>query len=267
MHIDKELSTTLLGDGTEKNKMHVESSVLQIDTGQRLTLIPWFQGDKAGKTTQVNTFKQVDLCQDGFHLVYNHASSELRRLSCMPQKAPTGRLLCGVKCSQNDRASVEKKRVDEVELAIREMLGNPNFTLNRAGCAHHQIGLFATAVQKADSNLFTARIGSDLDRRINEFKTDNPIDQAQRQLALLFGHHAGAYTFGNGVIAFPTWFGKTFPDLKLHKMDRQVGNRHGVLLKNAMVHYAMFNPYLQWCTYMKNDVKGISRTSCLALHV
>ena len=235
---------TLLGDGTEKNKMHVESSVLQIDTGKRLTVIPWFQGDKAGKTTQVHTFKQIDLCQDAYRIVYNFASAELRREAHMPEQAPAGRLLCTVKNFQNDRASVEIKRVDEIENAIRTLLGDPNLTLNRSKCGHHQIGLFATAVQKVDSNLLVARVGADLDRRINEFKTDNPIDMTQRQLALLFGHHVGAYTFGNGVIAFPTWFSKSYPGMKLHKMDRQVGNRHGVLLKNAMVHYAMFDVYL-----------------------
>ena len=141
-------------------------------------------------------------------------------------------------------------------MAIQKLLGDPNFTLNRGECGHHQIGLFATAVQKVDSDLFVSRVGRDLDKHINEFKTDNVIDMAQRQLALLFGHHSGAYTFGNGVIAFPTWFRKEYPEMKLYKMDRQVGNRHGILLKNAMVHYAMFDVYLQWCTYMKHDVKG-----------
>ena len=38
-------------------------------------------------------------------------------------------------------------------------------------------------------------------------------------------------------------------------MDRQVGNRHGIFMKNAMVHYTMFAPYLEWCSYMRHDVK------------
>ena len=62
-------------------------------TGKRLTVIPWFQGDKAGKTTQVHTFKQIDLCQDAFRVVYNFASAELRREAHMPEEAPAGRLL------------------------------------------------------------------------------------------------------------------------------------------------------------------------------
>ena len=31
--------------------------------------------------------------------------------------------------------------------------------------------------------------------------------------------------------------GSKYPNLNLHNMDRQVGNWHGVLLKNVVVHY------------------------------
>ena len=48
------------------------------------------------------------------------------------------------------------------------------------------------------------------------------MDMFQRQLSLLFGHHRDAYVFGDGVIAFPTWFRRRYPDMPLHKMKRQV---------------------------------------------
>ena len=38
---DKMLGQTLLGDGTEKNRMHYESAVLQLDNGKRICIIPW----------------------------------------------------------------------------------------------------------------------------------------------------------------------------------------------------------------------------------
>lgn len=38
---DKMLGQTLLGDGTEKNRMHYESTVLQLDNGKRICIIPW----------------------------------------------------------------------------------------------------------------------------------------------------------------------------------------------------------------------------------
>ena len=38
-------------------------------------------------------------------------------------------------------------------------------------------------------------------------------------------------------------------------MDRQVGARHGIMMKNAMVHYTMFEPYLKWCSYIKHEVE------------
>ena len=50
------------------------------------------------------------------------------------------------------------------------------------------------------------------------------MDMFQRQLALMFGHHRDAYVFGDGVIAFPTWFARRYPDMPLYKMKRQVGN-------------------------------------------
>ena len=38
-------------------------------------------------------------------------------------------------------------------------------------------------------------------------------------------------------------------------MSRQVGARHGVMMKNAMVHFTMFEPYLKWCSHVKHKVK------------
>ena len=69
------------------------------------------------------------------------------------------------------------------------------------------------------------------------------------------GHHDGAYVFGKGVIAFPKWFNHKHPGVKLYHMSRQVGARHGILMKNAMVHYTMFDAYLEWSSYMKHKVK------------
>ena len=67
----------------------------------------------------------------------------------MPNPAPAGKLMCGVRNSQNDHAAVEGKRVDCLEAALRVKMDDPTFVLNRATCAHHKIGLFATGVQKA----------------------------------------------------------------------------------------------------------------------
>lgn len=69
------------------------------------------------------------------------------------------------------------------------------------------------------------------------------------------GHHVDSYIFGDGSITFPRWFQHKYPGLKLYHMDRQVGARHGILLKNAMVHYTMFEPYLSWCSHVKHEVQ------------
>ena len=255
IHNDADLAQTLLADGTEKKSMHIESAVIQLDDGKRLTVCPWFQGDKAGKTTADHTFSQINLCQDAFTLLWDHTPAELRAEACMPRKAPDRHLLTKVRNLQNDHAGNELKRGDYMELGIRQLIGDDDFTLNRGTCTHHKLGLFASFAQAVDNKLVVERIGDQLDKEIREFSTNNVVDMFQRQLALLFGHHQGAYTFGKGVVQFPSWFKKKFPDLKLHTMDRQVGSRHGVLMKNAMIHYCMFDAYREWCKYMRDEVK------------
>ena len=265
MNQNKDLAQTLLADGTEKNSMHIESAVIQLDTGERLTVCPWFQGDKSGKTTADHTFCQIDLCQDAFSLLWDRTSAELRAEACMPCKAPDRRLIVNIKNTQNDHAGNELKRVDYMEMGIRALLEDDSFTLNRGTCTHHKIGLFAAFAQQVDNKLVVDKVGDQLDAKIREFSTTNVVDMFQRQLALLFGHHSGAYTFGKGVVQFPSWFAKHFPTLKLHKMDRQVGSRHGVMMKNAMVHYAMFDAYREWCKYMQVEVKDANALENRAL--
>ena len=131
----------------------------------------------------------------------------------MPAKAPDHHLLTKVRNLQNDHAGNELKRGDYMELGIRELLGDNNFTLNRGTCTHHKMEMFASAAQKVDNKIVVEKVGTQLDKSIREFSTNNVVDMFQRQPTLLFGHHEGAYTFGKGVIQFPSWFKKKFPDL------------------------------------------------------
>jgi len=135
---DKRLTQTLLGDGTEKRKMHVESCVVQLPDGRRITFMPWFQSDKAGQTTTDHTFTQSQLCQDAYGHLFDVTNKKLSVdvYARMPRPAPHGHLLCNLKNSNNDHAGVELKRVDCVEAAIRLLTGNPAFTFNRATCDH-----------------------------------------------------------------------------------------------------------------------------------
>ena len=56
---DKMLATTLLGDGTEKNRQHMEGVVFDLGNGSQITFAPWPQGDKAGATSTGHLFTQV----------------------------------------------------------------------------------------------------------------------------------------------------------------------------------------------------------------
>ena len=259
---DRKLAQTIMGDGTEKRKTHIEAAVICTDRGQKVAVLPWFQADKAGKTTVRHTFEQSDHMQKAYKILFDKVTLtvekfglEMAVLDAMPQPAPDGHLLANLKNANNDHAGVECTRVNWLELAIRIMIGDEDFTLNRAKCAHHKLGLLAAKIQKACHNTMVEILGADTDVTIGEFKTSNMIDMFQRQLALLFDHHVGSYVFGNGVILFPRWFRHKYPGLKLHVMDRQVGNRHGVLLKNAIVHYTMFDAYREWCAYLQFEVK------------
>ena len=140
-----------------------------------------------GQTTADHSFEEADKCQQAFHLLWDRTEAELRARGAMPDKAPNGRLLVNMYNSQNDHAAVELKRVDCIELAIRALLNDDTFEMNRASCGHHKIGLIAEACQRVDSKIGESAFGVVTDKNIREFRTKNPIDMFQRQLSLLFG--------------------------------------------------------------------------------
>ena len=37
-----------------------------------------------------------------------------------------------------------------------------------------------------------------------------------------------------------------------------MGNRHGVFLRNALVHYYMFEDYRQWVDYLRHEAKEVN---------
>lgn len=133
-------------------------------------------------------------------------------------------------------------------------MGDPEFELMRADCFHHKGGLIANAAQRADNEVIVRKVGEDLDEQIKEFKTANIIDMFQRQIALVFSPLEN-YVFGSGTIDFPMWFAMEYPGMRFTTMDRQVGNRHGIMLKNAMTQYFMFDSYRSWVNYLIYEVK------------
>ena len=68
--------TTYIADGTEKQRHHVEAAVLQLQNGERVSILPWFQADKAGATRAAATIHQVDLCQQAYRLLYDSVTNE-----------------------------------------------------------------------------------------------------------------------------------------------------------------------------------------------
>ena len=87
-----------MGDGTELKRQHLESSVIDLDNGQRIVFAPWPQGDKAGATTNAHLFEQTDLCQEAYLLLYNECRTDR---TGMPVPAPSGHLLTIITGTQN----------------------------------------------------------------------------------------------------------------------------------------------------------------------
>jgi hypothetical protein len=177
-----------------------------------------------------------------------------------PKLAPRGILIADIDNTVNDHAGNERTRVDALELAIRMVSGEDDYVLNKLFCSHHKIGLLAQECQKADEIWMRSKLG--LERDPNELSGSNILDMVSLQLAHLFEHHVGAYVFGDGVKNFPTWFSATYPGRALMRMDRMVGNRHGIFCKNAMIEYYMLPFYLRWVYYVQTH-----RDAANMLHV
>ena len=98
-HAERKLSQTIMGDGTQKHKTHIEAAVICTDRGQKVAILPWFQADKAGKTTVKHTFEQSDHMQKAYQILFDkvtlgleHVGLERAILNAMPQPAPDGQL-------------------------------------------------------------------------------------------------------------------------------------------------------------------------------
>ena len=93
---------TIMGDGTELKRQHLESTVLCLDDDTRVVLAPWPQEDKAGETTNnKHLFEQTDLCQEAYAELHKACITD--RTGLLPHTAPPGMLLTIVTCSNNGR--------------------------------------------------------------------------------------------------------------------------------------------------------------------
>ena len=70
-------------------------------------------------------------------------------------------------------------------------------------------GLIVNTAEDTSSKVVVTKIGTDMDKRIKEFKSSNVMDMFQRQISLVFSPLEN-YTFGSGTIDFPMWFVEEF---------------------------------------------------------
>ena len=124
-----------------------------------------------------------------------------------------GSLILNVAATINDHAANETARVEfisKIKARVAKELGqcggdDADTKLISFYCNTHKSMLLAKALRKADHD-FLSMIFPDRDK--GEFRTSNLLDMFELQLAKMFGHHVGAYAFGNGVDKFPAWMQK-----------------------------------------------------------
>ena len=182
-------------------------------------------------------------------------------MSAYPVPISVEVLLLTLHASQRDRASNEQKRIAGMNAAKLHAFEKENGrkpTAEKKGelalvdgtcgthsrsCSWHQ------KCRDADHGVLVQRLGEERDMTIWEFRSANTLDSLQLQFQKLFGHHSGAYVFGDGFTAFPTWVEKEHPG-KLKKMQWVVGNRALIFCLNAIVHFCMLVIYVTWTSYI-----------------
>ena len=150
----------------------------------------------------------------------------------------------------SDNANNEGAREKEIE----QWLGRD---LERVKCMHHNLMLACKDVRKSCHKVTSEMIGKERDRNIQEFATNNIVDSIQIQLGKEFGH-LNPYAFGHGAVDFPTWMRAEHPG-KYIGLDRLVGNRSMVFLRNALVMNAMVPYYIEWLDFLVGRVGEYNR--------
>ena len=168
----------------------------------------------------------------------------------LPAPKEINDVLYEIRILMSDNANNEQLR----EKIIQGWVGRE---LTRIKCLHHTLMLACKDVRKSCNKVTVAAVGKERDKRIGEFGGNNLVDSVQIQLAKEFAH-LNPYAFGHGAVDFPTWMSTHHPGEYIG-MDRIVGNRSMVFLRNALVHNAMMPYYLQWLDWIITDVDEYNR--------
>ena len=207
------------------------------------------QEDKRSQTS-ANGFKGAILHALTAYRVFYDACSKRGDCDGLPAPKNLEDILYEIRVLMSDNANNEGGR----EKVIQGWVGRE---LQRVKCLHHTLMLACKDVRKSCHRVTTGSIGKERDRKIGEFSTKNVVDSFQLQLGKEFGH-LNPYAFGHGSIDFPTWMDKHHEG-KYIGMDRIVGNRSMVFLRNALVHNAMVPYYLEFLDFIITDVDEYNR--------
>ena len=203
--------------------------------------LPWIQPDKCSQTSADGFRDMIVLAQSAYQLFYNKCADKTN----LPDPKPIGSILSGIGVFMSDNAPNEGKR----EKIVEEYIGK---VVEKAKCLHHTLMLASKDVRKSCHKTLVEKIGKHRDQTIQEFGTNNVIDSLQLQLHKEFGHLC-PYAFGHGGVDFPAWMRDKHKDAYVG-MDRIIGNRSMVFLRNALVHNFMAPYYLEFLDFCINEV-------------
>ena len=251
---------TIIQDGTPDDGHHVEAFTVHLKD-MTIKSFPWIQPDKRSETS-ADAFKDmISLSLLAYKTAYEACSD---KTNLVHPKSP-GQVLSAICVLMSDNAPNEEKRAGIVE-------GWTGHTVISSKCLHHTLMLAAKDVRKACHKSIIATIGVDRDKRIGEFQTSNVVDSLQIQLNKEFGH-LDPYAFGHGAVDFPTWMQDNHPGMYIG-MDRIVGNRSMVFVRNALVHNYMAAFYIEFLDhivgggeYNRLQLKTLKKIGCHEVNI
>ena len=241
----KKKNWTLIQDGSPIKGLHAEAFVICTEECD-IHMFPWYQWTKSSDHSAKASDIQLRKAQWAWKLWYDSCSEEDQINMSDAVPLPSGALMSAVINVNSDTAANETLRESKQE----DIAGHK---FNRGKCFHHDLNKQAEYVRRAGSKVMEDFLGVERDAKCREFKTKNVGDSAQYQWCKLFGHHPVSYTFGNGTMDFPEFMRDRYEGM-WRGMERIVGSRSLVFMRNALVHYYMAPYYLEWTDYVTRTV-------------
>ena len=130
---------TLIGDGTSKNHTHLEAFIIKIAEGEEVAMVPFPTATKHGDLVATKTMDAIIACLHAYTTVWE-TLGPMPQLLLVGKPATLEQVMQHIRTSVSDHAGNEKTRISALEVAIRLLLDDATFKVERLFCVHHKIG-------------------------------------------------------------------------------------------------------------------------------